>query len=183
MQRQGFCEKQARGNNDAVDFVFTKCKGPEDFKHGQARGPLSKSKSTGSESAESPVMDRRRSATDAVQVISVGFGESKKSRAYSETDAIPLPACISNSSLLEHIATSRFFHHYVSPNRTFYQLDLDFTSSIVDQANRRSMLAEIIIALGRRQSPRRLRDADTDERCVSQTSLSVTLLKRNQMKL
>ena len=59
-----------------------------------------------------------------------------------------VPEGIPSSSLLEEIAISRFFHHYVSPTRTFFRLDLDFTHSVIDGASRRPVLAEAIIAMG-----------------------------------
>ncbi len=67
----------------------------------------------------------------------------------------PVPPTIPNSSLLEHIATFRFFHHYVSADRTFCRLDLDFTSFIIDHATMRSSLAEVVIALGILTLPRK----------------------------
>ena len=69
-----------------------------------------------------------------------------------------LPASIPVSTFLEYIATSHFFSNYVSKNRTFARLDLDFTSEIVDRASNRSALAEAVVALGiltlPKQSPR-----------------------------
>lgn len=66
----------------------------------------------------------------------------------SDSSGSKVPATIPNSALLEHVATSRFFHHYVSPSRTAYRLNLDFTSWVIDHATTRNILAEVIIALG-----------------------------------
>ena len=70
-----------------------------------------------------------------------------------------IPRDIPNSSLLEHIATSRFFHHYVSPTRTFFRLDLDFTHHVIDGASKRAILAEAIIAMGILTLPNKSRAA------------------------
>lgn len=59
-----------------------------------------------------------------------------------------LPAQIPNSSLLEHVAISNFFQQYVSPEHTFYRLNLDFVTNVIDDAQGRRKLTEIIIALG-----------------------------------
>ena len=70
-----------------------------------------------------------------------------------------IPRDIPNSSLLEHIATSRFFHHYVSPTRTFFRLDLDFTHAVIDGASKRAILAEAIVAMGILTLPNKSRAA------------------------
>ena len=59
-----------------------------------------------------------------------------------------LPSQIPNSTLLEHVATSCFFHHYALPASTFYRIGIEWVSDIVDSAQSRRKLAEIIVALG-----------------------------------
>lgn len=95
-----------------------------------------------------------------------------------DADGVSPPASIPNSSLLDHIATSRFFHHYVSPKRTFCRLDLDFTSSVIDRAKKRSTLAEIIIALGILTLPRK-----TYASCLAARSRYTKALRRTNRAL
>lgn len=92
---------------------------------------------------------RERSTTDT----SVDLEEHDP--APSAVTGTRIPPTIPNSTLLEHIATSRFFHHYVSADRTFCRLDLDYTTFIIDNATMRAALAECIIALGILTLPRR----------------------------
>lgn len=90
--------------------------------------------------------------------------QSSGSSDRSEGEESSVPASIPDSSLLEHIATSRFFHHYVSPTRTFFRLDLDFTHSVIDGASKRAILAEAVIAMGILTLPNKSRSAYTGAR-------------------
>ena len=85
-----------------------------------------------------------------------------------------VPATIPNSTLLEHVATSRFFHHYVSPTRTFNRLDLDFATAVIDNAAMRSTLDEIVIALGILTLPRKTEASYTAARSRYARALRMT---------
>ena len=85
-----------------------------------------------------------------------------------------LPKIIPSSTLLEHIATSRFFHQYLSPKRTFWRLDLDFTSTVIENATKRSILSEIVIALGILTLPTRSRASYLAARCRYTRALRFT---------
>lgn len=100
---------------------------------------------------------------DAVETSSVGTSAEDQ-----------VPACIPNSTLLEHVATSRFFHHYVSPTRTCFRLDLDFTSFIIDNACMRSTLSEVVIALGILTLPRKSSASCTAARLRYARALKLT---------
>ena len=114
----------------------------------------------------------------------VSFKESQVAKTYppvavkkpirSASEPSQLPASIPNSSLLEHIATSRFFHHYVSPTRTFVRLDLDYLSSVIDHATKRNILAEAIIALGILTLPTKTRVSWEAARCRYSRALRFT---------
>ena len=119
-------------------LVFTRNKGPSDYAaestvlvNGQINKARTSSKSTSHD------------GVDEAQ-----FDPTLDLSTYSKPRSMSMPNTIPNSSLLEHIATSRFFHHYGCPKRTFYRLELDYISSVIDNATNRGILAEIIIALG-----------------------------------
>lgn len=144
--------------------VFTKFKGPRDFARDQGKeiqnDKTNKRKGQSREDDEVAVMDEHRHVN--------GTPSLHMDRATE------LPATIENASLLEHIATSRFFHHYVSPRRSFCRLDLDYTTSVIDQSTKRSVLAEVIIALGILTLPRRTSASCTAARCRYSRALRLT---------
>jgi hypothetical protein len=102
------------------------------------------------------------------------LGVHNRSLRDRRTGHSSIPRNIPNSSLLEHIATSRFFHHYVSPTRTFFRLDLDFTHSVIDGAFKRAILAEAIIAMGILTLPNKSRAAYTAARVRHTRALRLT---------
>lgn len=135
--------------------MFTRSKGPADFSHEQSRNVAASCRIR-------KVRQRKNERSKEAQQLT----ESEQETATKDSSQVMLPehvpATIPNSTLLEHIATSRFFHHYVSPSRTFCRLDLDFTSFVIDNAAMRSTLAEIVIALGILTLPRK-----TDASCMA----------------
>ena len=89
-------------------------------------------------------------------------------------ERLTIPEGIPDSSLLEQIATSRFFHHYVSPTRTFWRLDLDFTHAVIDGASHRAVLAEAIVAMGILTLPNKDRSAYAAARLRHTRALRLT---------
>lgn len=130
------------------ELVFTRSKGPADFRPKQSTKTVSS----------------RRKRKETIRGLSKSNHLSpSKPEQDDASETSPrdtackdvVPPAIPNSSLLEHIATSRFFHHYVSPTRTCFRLDLDFTSFVIDNAAMRSTLSEAVIALGILTLPRK----------------------------
>lgn len=149
------------------ELVFTKSKGPADFR------PKQSTKTVNSR--------RKRKATireiSKSKHASPGTPEEGDASEASPRDTACkdlVPPTIPNSTLLEHIATSRFFHHYVSPTRTCFRLDLDFTSFVIDNAAMRSTLSEAVIALGILTLPRKSSASCTAARLRYARALKLT---------
>lgn len=137
--------KQRRKRTRRPDLVLTWCEESSEFlpARSESISPKAAVRRHRSQSwKSSPQNDAAREQSSTPLVVS-----SAERKPLTLLDR-RVPATIPNSTLLEHIATSRFFHHYVSPTRSFCRLDLDYLSSIIDNASQRSTLAEAIIALG-----------------------------------
>ena len=116
------------------------------------------------------------SETETALVSTDRYSLSTKSNSPDRSIAPPpsIPGAIPNSSLLEHIATSRFFHHYVSPTRTLFRLDLDFTQALIQKATKRGILAEAIIAMGILTLPKKDGSVHTAARIRHNRALRLT---------
>ena len=123
----------------APELIFVPSKGPSDFIQGRAPRSKPRRSRTSETTARSDGNRRTR--------LSDKKSPSTSRRSPSST-ASSLPPTIPNSSLMEYIAVTQFFYHYVSPSRTFCRLDLDYVSSVIDRATKRNILTEAIISLG-----------------------------------
>lgn len=139
--------------------MFTTVKGPSDFSRGQAN---SNTGASGSERTR-----KRGSQTSSKGEVAPGNNGQDLAELpkFPTKEFAQLPPTIANASLLEHIATSRFFYHYVFPNRSFCRLDLDFTTSVIACSTKRGILAEVIIALGILTLPRKTSASCLAARC------------------
>lgn len=121
-----------------------------------------------------PLASRKQ---DDYEHLSVQFQPVERDRETGPSSTGPssaVPRSIPNSVLLEQVATSRFFHHYVSSTRTFFRLDLDFTHSVIEGASRRGILAEAIIAMGILTLPNKSRSACVAARIRHNRALRLT---------
>ena len=166
MIRQNTADRAAHETAQSLDVIFTRNKGLADF--------APRTKQTVVDRNE-VVQTRLSQETKRHELLDQSHDAANHRIARQESlNRPPLPQTIPNSTLLEHIATSRFFHHYVSPKRTFWRLDLDFTSSVIDDATNRSVLAEAVIALGILTLPTRTRASCLAAQCRYTRALRMT---------
>ena len=144
-------------------------------------GPSRRGEQTSRSPEESRASSVATSSTDSygnpvghVDVPDEDLGPSPNQLVKPVSQEPQVPSSIPNSTLLEHIATSRFFLHYISPTRTFHRLDLDYTSAIIDHAVQRNILAEAIISLGILTLPRKTSSSMLAARCRYSRALRMT---------